>query len=205
MILQSDIPKTSELFTAKLGSWRDKDEEDGGESFYTFGFIDEETVAKSGMDVYYVPVDASQGFWMFDSDSAMVNGTVVQRRGNTAIADTGTTLALVDDELCRKVYAAIPGATYDSAAQGYVFPTDTPEASLPVVTFAVGGRQFAVQKEDLGFAEVSPGVIYGGIQSRGDLPFDILGGTFLKAVYAVSGSFLFGLMRAWEKAWLTEV
>jgi hypothetical protein len=41
MIAQSDIPADMELFTAYLGSWRDAAEPDKGQSFYTFGFIDQ--------------------------------------------------------------------------------------------------------------------------------------------------------------------
>lgn len=66
-----------------------------------------------------------------------------------------------------------------------MFPVDTPEEDLPTVTVAVGDKQFEIQKEDFGFARVSGGMQYGGIQSRGTNPFDILGDTWLKAVYAV--------------------
>jgi hypothetical protein len=122
---------------------------------------------------------------MFDSASASVNGKTITRSGNTAIADTGTTLALVDDATCKAIYAAIPGSSYDASSQGYIFPSDTTADQLPIVTFAVGGQQFAVQKEDLGFAEAKTGYVYGGIQSRGDMTFDILGDTFLKGIYAI--------------------
>ena len=44
MIAQNDIKGDMQLFTAKLGSWRDANEPDKGESFYTFGFIDQATV-----------------------------------------------------------------------------------------------------------------------------------------------------------------
>jgi hypothetical protein len=64
MIAETDIPKNMELFTAKLGSWRDANEPDKGEGFYTFGYIDQVTVAASGAEIYYTPVDNSQG--MFD-------------------------------------------------------------------------------------------------------------------------------------------
>jgi hypothetical protein len=186
MISQSDIPKTAELFTAKLGSWRDTDEPDKGESFYTFGFIDQDTVKASGEDIYYTPVDKSQGFWMFDSTSATVNGKSIARASNKAIADTGTTLALVDDSTCKAIYDAIEGAYYDTGSQGYIYPTNTALDKLPVVSFAVGDKQFVVQKEDLGFAEAKSGYVYGGIQSRGSMDMDILGDTFLKGIYAVS-------------------
>lgn len=185
MILQSDIPQSASLFTAKLGSWRDANEPDKGASFYTFGFVDQDTVKASGEDVYYTPIDKSQGFWMFDSASATVNGQSVARAGNKAIADTGTTLALVDDATCQAIYDAIPGAQYDSSSQGYIFPSNTPADQLPVVSFAVGEKQFVVQKEDLGFAEAKPGYVFGGIQSRGSMTMDILGDTFLKGIYAV--------------------
>lgn len=123
---------------------------------------------------------------MFDSTSATVNGKTVEQSGNTAIADTGTTLALVSDATCKAIYDAIPGSKYDESQQGYTFPSNTTADQLPVVTFAVGDTQFAVQKEDLGFADAGNGMVYGGIQSRGSMTFDILGDTFLKGIYAVS-------------------
>lgn len=186
MITQDDISKSESLFTAKLGSWRDANEPDKGESFYTFGYIDQATVKAAGAQIAYTPIDNSQGFWMFDSTSATVNGKSIARSGNTAIADTGTTLALVDDDTCKAIYDAIPGAQYDNQSQGWIYPSDTTLHNLPVVSFAVGDNQYAVQKEDLGFADAKSGYIYGGIQSRGDMTFDILGDTFLKGIYAVS-------------------
>ncbi|KAI2785631.1 hypothetical protein POX_h09388 [Penicillium oxalicum] len=149
MIEQADISKSSELFTAKLGSWCDADEPDKGASFYTFGFIDQATVQASGEQTYYTPVDKT----------------------------------LVDDIICQAIYYAIPGATYDPQSQEYIYPTNTTVDQLPVVSFAVGGKQFVVQKEDLDFAEAKPGYLYGGIQSRGDMDLDILGDTFLKGIY----------------------
>ncbi|KAL8829003.1 MAG: hypothetical protein Q9191_002268, partial [Dirinaria sp. TL-2023a] len=182
MITQEDIPKKSELFTAHLGSVNDDGDADRKDSFYTFGYIDQD--ALGGQEPYYTPVDNSQGFWQFTSASATVAGETVDRSGNTAIADTGTTLALVDDATCEKIYKAIPGGKFDSTQQGYVFPTDTAADKLPIVSFAVGEKQFDVNKADLAFADAGNGMTYGGIQSRGDLTFDILGDTFLKGIYA---------------------
>jgi len=201
MITEDAIPKTSELFTANLGSWRDADEADKGESFYTFGFIDQNVQTAAGSEIQYAPVDNSQGFWMFDSTSATVNGKTITQSGNTAIADTGTTLALVADATCEAIYAAIPGSTYDQTQQGWTFPSSTTADQLPVVTFAVGDNQFAVQKEDLGFADAGNGMVYGGIQSRGTMTFDILGDTFLKGIYAVfdQGNQRFGAVQRVEQ------
>ena len=186
MISQSDIPKSAQLFTAKLGSWRDTDEPDKGESFYTFGYVDQDTIKAAEADIHYTAIDKSQGFWMFDSASATVNGKSITRPGNKAIADTGTTLALVEDGVCQEIYDAIEGAIYDDDSQGWIYPSDTTADKLPVISFAVGDKQFVVQKEDIGFAPAKSGYVYGGIQSRGSMTMDILGDTFLKAIYAVS-------------------
>lgn len=156
MITQQDIPQSAELFTAYLGSWRDASDPDKGESFYTFGYIDQPTVDKSGQQISWTPVDNSQGFWTVASESATVNGQSIDQSGNTAIMDTGTTLALVSDTTCQAIYNAIPGATYDQASQGYIFPDNLTADQLPVVTIAIGGTQFTIQKEDLGFGTPLP-------------------------------------------------
>ena len=56
---------------------------------------------------------------------------------------------------------------------------------LPSIAIDVNGFSYRINKEDLGYADIGNGFTYGGIQSRGDLPFDILGDTFLKNVYAI--------------------
>jgi len=64
----------------------------------------------------------------------------------------------------------------------------------------VGNTQFTVQKEDLAFADAGTGMVYGGIQSRGDMTFDILGDTFLKSIYAIfdQGNQRFGAVQRTE-------
>lgn len=72
-----------------------------------------------------------------------------------------------------------------TAYQGYIFPSSIPTAQLPVIKVDCGGKMFQIQKEDLSYADIGNGYCFGGIQCRGDLPFDILGGTFLKGCYCV--------------------
>lgn len=169
LISQKDIPANAELFTAYLGSVKDANDADKGQSFYTFGYIDPTTLTAAGVAedaIYYTPVNNSNGFWEFPSTKASVNGTNISiSASNTAIADTGTTLALVSDALCEAVYNAIPGATYDSNQQGYVFPTSTTADQLPVVQVAVGDQLFTIAKEDLAFADAGNGMSYGGVSS----------------------------------------
>ncbi|KAI2625915.1 acid protease [Hypoxylon sp. NC1633] len=182
MIKQDDIPKEAELFTSAFYSTRDN----SAESFYTFGFIDQDLVKKSGQDIHWTDIDKSQGFWSFSSESCSINGEKVDLSGNTAIADTGTTLALMGDNVVEKLYDQIPGATYDWLNQGYIFPISVKADDLPEIKVAVGDKEYEIQKEDLAFALTDDKKSwYGGIQSRGQMPFDILGDTFLKSVYAI--------------------
>ncbi|KAF1935346.1 aspergillopepsin A precursor [Clathrospora elynae] len=175
-----------QLFTAYLGSWRDADEADKGESFYTFGYIDQDVLTAAGAtSPNYADIDSSQGFWQLQSTSATINGQTVTRSNNTSIIDTGTTLCLVDDALVEAVYKAIPGSKYDQTNQGYIFPAATTADQLPVIQLAIGDSMVTFQKEDLGFADAGDGNVYGSIQSRGSMNMDIYGDAVLKAMYAI--------------------
>ena len=57
MISQSDSPKTSELVTVNLGSVEDAKDPDKGESFNTFGCIDQ--TALGGQTRFCTPIDNS--------------------------------------------------------------------------------------------------------------------------------------------------
>jgi hypothetical protein len=184
MMSQGDIPKEAQLFTSAFYSSRDQDPK----SFYTFGWIDQDLVKASGEEISWTKIDSSQGFWQFPSTSTIINGQTINQAGNTAIADTGTTLALVSDQVCEALYKTIKGATYSSQYQGYIVPNTVKAEDLPDFSVAVGDKQFVIQKEDLVFAPADDNNWYGGVQSRGDMTFDILGDTFLKSVYAVSDS-----------------
>lgn len=106
MIKQGDIPANAKLFTVWLSSFRDTDEFDQGKSFYTFGTIDQPSMQNcNATDFWWTPLvnQRTRGFWEFASKSWTINAQVLPRKaaqsgGNTAIADTGTTLALVDDD-----------------------------------------------------------------------------------------------------------
>ena len=97
---------------------------------------------------------------------------------------------MVSKQLCEAIYAKIPGAKLDTQAGGYTFPANTPIASLPTVTVAIGDKQITIEKEHLGWSptDSSGTTLFGGIQDRGSLTFDILGDTFLMCVYAVSNA-----------------
>ncbi|ERT03020.1 hypothetical protein HMPREF1624_01324 [Sporothrix schenckii ATCC 58251] len=181
LVANNALPKEAQLFTSCFYSSRDNNKE----SFYTFGFIDQDLVTASGKSVAWANVDNSQGFWEIPSASASVGGKTITRSNNTAIVDTGTSLCLLSDDLIKAVYDAIPGAQYDSSQQAYTIPTTITADQLPAFSVAIGDTQFFIQPEDFIYGDAQNGVYYGGFQSRGNLTFDILGDVFLKSIYAI--------------------
>lgn len=77
------------LFTADL--------EAGASGMYEFGSIDNSKYTGS---LTFTPVDSTNGFWQFDSTSFAIGGKTTQNaNGSPAIADTGTSLLLVDSNV----------------------------------------------------------------------------------------------------------
>ncbi|CDO77213.1 hypothetical protein BN946_scf184747.g26 [Trametes cinnabarina] len=179
------------VFTVKL----DRGDDAG---FYSFGYIDTSVthhpikytsvdkcvfIESFGAYILTEPrVDSSQGFWQVASTSWTLNGQIRARYGNTAVLDTGTTLLLVDDEIVDAIYDSIDGAVYDDQQGGYKYPSN---ATIPDICFAVGDTLYKVNPKDFAFGDAGNGFTFGGIQSRGDLGFDIFGDIFLKSVYVV--------------------
>lgn len=48
-------------------------------------------------------------------------------------------------------------------------------ATLPDVEFSVGDATFKIDPADFSLGDAGNGMLFGGIQSRGSNPFDILG------------------------------
>ena len=170
-----------------LGSYKDASDPDHGQSFFTFGNIDQDVVKSTRGQVSYTPVNATGGHWEFDSEFLTINGRKIMLPGNTAIADTGTTIMFIDDELVAQIYSAIPGARYETANGVWYFPANTTADEMPTIGVAVGGTEIIIEKEHLGFkVNNKTGLILGGIQGNMGSPYNVFGDTFLKCVYAVS-------------------
>jgi len=118
------------------------------EGSYEFGNID--TASFTG-ELNVVPVDASQGFWQFDSSSATINNKKVQIQGGKAIADTGTSLMLVTDDLLTAYWENVEGATLNEEVGGIIFPCN---AQLPDLDIAIGDKTATVAGNNFNFAEV---------------------------------------------------
>jgi hypothetical protein len=163
------------LFTVDL--------ESDGTGTYEFGNIDTRQFTGA---LAWIPIDSSQGFWQFDSTSFTIDGKVTQNAAaSPAIADTGTSLLLVDDATAVAYYTAVPGATNDANAGGFVYPCDTIPPDFGV---AIGADYMAVVPgEEITFAalDATNTTCFGGVQSNGGASIQIFGDTMFKSQFVV--------------------
>lgn len=135
---------------------------------YVFG-----TIPSAAQNINYTPVDNSQGFWGFSSN--------VSGRAVNGIADTGTTLLLLDDSIVSAYYQGVSGATNDPNQGGWVFDCS---AQLPSFSFSVGGGQIIIDGSLMNYA-AQGSQCFGGLQSNGGGGLSIFGDIALKAAYVV--------------------
>jgi aspergillopepsin I len=147
---------------------------------YDFGFADSSKYTGS---LAYADVDNSQGFWQFDADSYKIGSTSGSGK-LTGIADTGTTLLLLDDKVVSAYYKQVDGAKNDQQAGGYTFDCS---AKLPDFTVTISGYDAVVPGDLINYAPVQQGssTCLGGIQSNTGIGFSIFGDIFLKSQYVV--------------------
>ncbi|KZF23980.1 aspartic protease pepA [Xylona heveae TC161] len=160
----------SPLFTADL-----KHDAPGS---YDFGYIDSSKYTGS---ITYTSVDNSQGFWQITASGYGV-GSSYTSSSFTGIADTGTTLLLLPDNVVSAYYAEVSGAQYDNSQGGYTFPCS---ASLPSFTLGIGGYKSVVPGSYINYAPVSGSTCFGGIQSDDGIGFSIFGDIWLKSQFIV--------------------
>ena len=118
---------------------------------YDFGAI---IASRYNGSITYTDVDSSQGFWTFTPDSYSV-GTGAAATGNlVGIADTGTTLMLVDPAVVTAYYKGVAGAKNNAQAGGYTFPCS---ATLPDFTLTIGGYKATVPGKFINFSPLQQG------------------------------------------------
>ncbi len=163
----------SPLFTANLKK--------GQPGSYNFGYID--TTEYNG-DITYTAVDSSQGFWGFTASSYTVGTARAVTESIAAIADTGTSLLLLPDDIVAAYYAQVKNSQNSAAEGGYIFACDI---TLPDFTVSIGGYEAVVPGAYMNYAPVSAGSssCFGGIQSGSGIGFSIFGDVFLKSQFVV--------------------
>ncbi|KAG5292190.1 aspartyl protease [Histoplasma ohiense] len=157
---------------------------------YEFGAVDKR---KFTGDIVDVPVDNSRGFWEIKSSLFRVgddgNILTVENGVTTAIADTGTTLMLVNKEIVDAYYAKVEGAEMSPNAGGFIFPCSS---TLPDLWVSLGDTHLArVSGSLLNFAVVgtdtstNTNLCFGGVQSNQGSKLQIWGDIFFKALFVV--------------------
>jgi hypothetical protein len=151
---------------------------------YEFGTVDSTQFTGT---VQFTPIDKSQGFWQFTSNSFAVGGGQVQSnpQAHPAIADTGTTLLLLDDFAVQGYYSAVPGHVFDQTQRSHNFPCNT---ELPDFHIGLGDSYMGtIPGLLLNFAPASGGnnMCQGAIQSNDGNPLQILGDVMFKAQFVV--------------------
>ena len=131
------------LFTANLNK--------GAPGSYNFGYIDDSEYTGS---ITYVDVSTSNGFWEFDASGYAVGDGDFVSETIDAIADTGTTLLLLPDDVVSAYYAQVDGASDSSSDGGYVYDCST---SLPDITLGIGGYNAVVPGDYVNYGPVTSG------------------------------------------------
>ncbi|EZF69551.1 hypothetical protein H105_08002 [Trichophyton soudanense CBS 452.61] len=160
---------------------------------YDFGYIDD---SKHTGEIAYTNVDNSQGWWGFTAESYSIGGGSNSThsfhgaqhhgaRGSSidGIADTGTTLMLLSDDVVQEYYGKVQGAKMDQQQGGWVFPCD---AKLPDFTLSISGYNAVVPGKFMNYQAVGS-MCFGGVQSvgsTGGVP-NIFGDVFLKSQFVV--------------------
>jgi hypothetical protein len=118
------------LFTADLKA--------GSAGVYEFGAIDS---TKFTGPLSWAPINTTNGFWQFSSTRFSVNnGTQMTEADGQAIADTGTTLMLVNPAVVNMYYSNVNGAVNNATVGGITFPCS---ATLPDLQVDIGGNYMA--------------------------------------------------------------
>ncbi|MCJ1470374.1 hypothetical protein MMC07_009019 [Pseudocyphellaria aurata] len=151
---------------------------------YEFGKID---TSKFQGSLSFTPVDSSRGFWEFESKSFAIGDMQTQTNAaaSPAIADTGTSLMLVDEAVAEAYWSQVDGANRDKTLQAIVFPCD---AKLPDFHVALGSSYMATIPGPLmnfSRAQGLPGSCFGGLQSNQGQPIQIYGDVMFKSQFVV--------------------
>lgn len=150
----------------------------GAAGSYDFGFVDD---SKYTGDLDYTDVDNSRGFWMFNANGYAI-GDSSKSTSLDGIADTGTTLLMLPDNVVSAYYAQVDGAQMDEQQGGYTFDCD---ATLPDFSLVINGNKHTTPGKYINYAPVQGSTCFGGIQSDEGVGFSIFGDIFLKSQYVV--------------------
>jgi aspergillopepsin I len=137
--------------------------------------------------IAYAPVDSSQGLWGFTASNYGIGSSFIANTSISGIADTGTTLLLLDPSIVSTYYKQVPGAQNSASYGGYIFNCS---ATLPDFKFSIGSVTLTIPGTYIndGPLDNSSTNCFGGIQNSGPSPLNIFGDVALKAAFVVFDS-----------------
>lgn len=113
---------------------------------YEFGTIDASAYQPP---LTYTAVNSSGGLWQFDLSQYAVADDLYGGVASPAIADTGSSLLMLDPAIVNNYYAKVPTSTDDQ--QGKIFPCDT---ALPDFSFGIGKSMATIPGSLLNYTSV---------------------------------------------------
>lgn len=152
-----------------------------GTGVYEFGKIDS---TKFVGPMAWIPVKAETGFWQFNSTKFAVGDQVIENpTGSDAIADTGTSLLLVDQQVAEAYYSQVKGAQLNEQVGGFIYPCNS---TLPDMSVAIGDTHMAkIPGDQITFATVDAAntTCFGGVQGNQGAGLQIFGDVMFRAQY----------------------
>ncbi|KAK8159294.1 aspartic peptidase domain-containing protein [Phyllosticta citrichinensis] len=151
---------------------------------YTFGFINSSLYTGPITYTPVAPANRQQtGFWSFNITGYSVGRGAVTTKPISAIADTGTSLAYLPQDVAAAFYNQIPGASYSVTYGGFILPCS---ATPPTFNFQVSGVLQTIPGSYLVYGPVDyDGNCFGGLQSSAGMPFNVIGAIVLKSQFVV--------------------
>lgn len=147
---------------------------------YEFGHVDQ---AQFVGKINFAKVDPSNGFWQFTANAIRVgDGQTTQfTQAAPAIADTGTSLMLMDPNIVQAYYDQVEGAQLNN--QGVIFPCNSklPDLHIQLTPDYMG----TVPGELINYQSTGNGMCFGGLQSNSGQHVQILGDVMFKSQFVV--------------------
>ena len=147
---------------------------------YEFGNVDQtQFVGK----INFAPVDSSNGFWQFTANTVQIgDGTPTKfTHAAPAIADTGTSLLLMDPNIVQAYYNKVEGAQLNN--QGVIFPCTS---TLPDLNIQLAPNYMGkIPGSLINYQSTGNGMCFGGLQSNAGQQVQILGDVMFKSQFVV--------------------
>ncbi|KAG6234394.1 hypothetical protein E4U25_006008, partial [Claviceps purpurea] len=140
--------------------------------------------AKDSLDapIFTADLKHQAGLWNWTSTGYAIGSNAFTKTPIANIADTGSSLMLLPDEIVNSYYRGVQDAHYDDDEAGFILDC---AAKLPDFSFGVGNTIITIPGTYMNFSYSRGPWCFGGIQSSADTGFSIFGGIALKAALVV--------------------